>query len=112
MAIAPSTAEIETSASALLREAIDSLAPDISVTSVVLSGPVGQALAREARRQDCDVIVVGRGRRLLRRGPSPAERFLRRHADVPVVAITVPSRRAAAAEPTLEPVLAPIRPAL
>jgi nucleotide-binding universal stress UspA family protein len=113
LSTAPSRAEVEAAASAILRQAIDELAPDVSVTSLVLSGPVGQALAREARRQDCDLIVIGRGRRLLRPWPGPVERFLQRHSDIPVVTIAAPARTPQPSpEPAVPPTAAGVRPAV
>jgi nucleotide-binding universal stress UspA family protein len=90
MAIAPASDELARGAATFLRGAIDELAPDVSVTSCVLSGPVGTMLAREARRQDCDLIVIGRGRRALRPWPSQVERYLRRHSEIPLATIPVP----------------------
>jgi nucleotide-binding universal stress UspA family protein len=102
MAIAPAQDELERGAATELRNAIDELGPDVSVTSKVLSGPLGPALVREARRQDCDAVVIGRGRRLLP-WSSPVERYLRRHCEIPVIAIAVPASPASAPAPASDP---------
>ncbi|HLJ03292.1 MAG TPA: universal stress protein [Solirubrobacteraceae bacterium] len=113
ISIAPTGAELERAAAKLLHEAIDQLAPDLSVTSRILAGPVGAALAKAARCHDCDVIVLGRPRRALRPWPSPIERYLRRHCDIPVIPVTVPGQEAMSPAPAPEPsVPATIHPAI
>jgi nucleotide-binding universal stress UspA family protein len=54
------------------RAAIDALAGDLSVTSVVCRGPAGPALEHVASEQNCDAIVIGRGSRRWRPWPGPA----------------------------------------
>jgi nucleotide-binding universal stress UspA family protein len=116
MATPPAGDELERGACKALRAAIDELAPDVSVTSCVLSGPVGAALAREAGRQDCELIVIGRASRLLRPWPGRVERYLRRHAMVPVEVIAYAraddGAGATAAIDAPPPAVAGVRPAL
>lgn len=65
--------------------AIDTLARDLSVTSVVCQGGVGQSLVRVAADQACDAIAIGAGRRRSRPWAGPVERYLRHYATVPVI---------------------------
>ena len=67
------------------RAAIDALDRELSVTSVICQGPVGPSLAQVAAEQGCDAIVIGAGGRRWRPWSSPVERYLRRHATVPVI---------------------------
>ena len=114
MATAPAASELERGTCKILRDAVDGLAPDVSVTSRVVTGPVAAALAREARIQDCDLVVIGRGRRLLRPWRSRVERYLRRHLAVRLVVVTRPRRSepSTTTEPALPATAAGVRPAI
>jgi nucleotide-binding universal stress UspA family protein len=88
--ILPLACDFEQAAIDELRSAVDNLAPDISVVSVVCRGPIGPALARTAARCGCDTIVIGRHRAPWRRLTGGVEGYLRRHAKARL--IVVPAR--------------------
>ncbi len=71
----------------MLREAIDALAPDISVVSVACSGATGPALVRAAREGGCDAIVIGARRGLFTRFTGGVARYLSRNAELPLIVV-------------------------
>jgi nucleotide-binding universal stress UspA family protein len=72
----------------MLRAAIGALEPDISVVSVACRGATGPALARAARDGRCDAIVIGARRGLWTRLTGGVARYLRRHAEVPLIVVS------------------------
>ncbi len=74
----------ERDASACLRTAVDGLPPDVSVTWLVRHGDAPEVFAEEAESRGCDAIVVGRRRLAFK---------IRRHTDLPVIAVRRRPRR-------------------
>lgn len=71
----------------MLRAAIETLAPDISVVSVACRGATGPALERVAREGGCDAIVIGARRGLGSRITGGVARYLRRNAEVALIVV-------------------------
>lgn len=71
----------------MLRRAIDTLDPEISVVSVACRGVTAPALARAAREGHCDAIVIGARRGLWTRLTGGVARQLRRSGGVPLIVV-------------------------
>lgn len=84
----------ERDASICLRTAVDGLPPSVSVTWLVRHGEAAEVLAEEAEARGCDAIVVGRRRLAFK---------LRRHTELPVIAVRRPPRRRRRKRPTRSP---------
>ena len=91
LATAPPLGDIQQAVIGDLRRAVEELAEDISVVSVVRRGPVGPALLREALRNQCDAIVIGRRCGVWSRLTGGVRRYLSWHAEAQLIVVGAPT---------------------